>query len=1038
MMRYEELTSQQMRIYWLSAKAKLSPLFNLCFTIEFDSGLNEGFFKEALQLLTRRHDAFGIKLCWMDGILVQAFHDQHDLNYQYLSPGEYGQTEEDVHRWVEEEAGRVFPVLDAPLYRFSLLNRNESGYLFCLHIHHLIADGMSVTFLRRELLDIYCSILEGNRTAIESLPPGTAYRSYVRNQLSFEGSADYLQKEEYWRSSGLKHSSIDFLADYGRQNTKLFQGKTQRGSISKQLLQGLKKCSLQQRVPLSAVLLTGLFVLLHKYGSPDYMNIGFVSNGRQTLAPGDKKAIGLYSVLFPVQAELLKDQSLAGILRQVHQKIGEGIEHQEVALDRIVEMLQISRDFSQQPLFQTVFNMQDRVQPIRELALKETSCNKVDLHISQYELTLHVYMDKDEADIEFEYEASLFHDYKMSQLCRHYLRVLEQLAYRINLPLSETDILEAADHALIRSFSEGSTVEIAEESITEVVRKNLLKWPDKVIIKDAREAYTLKQVNNRAKVIASELLEADFHQGDVVAVLLDRCADLAASMLGIMMLSGVYLPIDCNWPAERIAAVLNDSGAVLVVTAKGEAERSKTVLHGRKTVVIDNSPDKIYGTARLPLTTGKEKGKYLIYTSGSTGIPKGVLLGQKGIVNLCSFFTRELKVTEHDNIIQFFGAGFDASVWEMLMCLATGACMTIVPDKVRLDYAKFAEWIKRDRITVATLPPSYLPFLEPEQVPSLRLLIAAGEASEYAEVKRWKERLTYINAYGPTEATICSSWWTAGEMDHHQVPIGKPLPNVQIRVTDDRGRDVPIGVEGEIVISGSGVALGYLNREALTKDRFILDPEAAASDFLYKTGDRGEWDWNGNLLYMGRNDDQFKVRGFRIEPGEIEYALAQHACVKKAVVIKHRSDTDESLLAYYTGTGVVDEAELREFLLDKLPGYMIPERYISLESFPLTASCKINKAALPRPVKEVIESGHAPGNDLECRIRALWERVLAGNHFTDDRNFFEAGGSSLKIMSLHNLMNAEFNHEFELEDFFKYPTIRAFAQHLSRMEIAVH
>jgi len=494
-----------------------------------------------------------------------------------------------------------------------------------------------------------------------------------------------------------------------------------------------------------------------------------------------------------------------------------------------------------------------------------------------------------------------------------------------------------------------------------------------------------------------------------VALLLERSLELVVAILAVLKAGGCYVPIDPAYPPARIRYTLRDSGAPLLLTNLPDLAGE----YASDVAVLDVSQHQLYQgeNSNLALVAGPANLAYILYTSGTTGQPKGALIEHRGLLNLACAHQYAFDLSPSDRILQFASISFDASTCEIFITLAAGAALYLVPRSIIDDYRAFEDYLTQHRISVAILPPTYVAYLEPARVHTLRVLNTAGSASNLALAERWRQQLTYVNAYGPTEASVAATLFRYTRQDpalasrYGSVPIGKPLANVQVHLLDAFGQLVPVGVAGELCIGGAGVGRGYRNRAELTAEKFVANPFGAGR--LYKTGDVARWLADGTLEYLGRVDEQVKIRGFRIEPGEVEQVLRQHGQVREAAVVVCRQEEGEEepyLCAYFVaepGAEAVDSEQVRAFLSDQLPAYMIPAYFVQLPQMPLNTSGKIDRQALPAPTKQRdLKDFIAPQSEVEDKLAQVWQAVLGVTQVSRDDNFFLLGGDSIKAIQV--------------------------------------
>lgn len=656
-----------------------------------------------------------------------------------------------------------------------------------------------------------------------------------------------------------------------------------------------------------------------------------------------------------------------------------------------------------------------------------------------------------------DYDASLFDERSVRTLADAFAFVLEQMAGDPGAKLESIEWVRAPTRNLLLTAFARNEAETPEPApMHRLFEEQAAKTPGRTAVASGSEKLTYGELDFRANRLADRLRCHGAGEGRIVGVMLGKSVEWVTSVLAAMKAGSAYLPLDPGYPDARLRHMLADSGAAVLLTSESLAGR---LTFAGPTVIIDASGPMYglgnagtepgcakYGEAGVPgerhaaPDPAVDQPAYVIYTSGSTGTPKGVSVSHRGMANLRAFYRRELAITENDRIVQFASASFDASVWELSMALSTGAELHLPPQDTLENYDRFADYLNGNGITVATLPPAFAAYLEPERVPSLRLLITAGSASNPELVRRWKGRADYVNAYGPTEATICATTWKPDAsffdgddpaLAPRSVPIGRPLPNVEAYVLGPDGRLQPIGVAGELYVGGIGVAIGYLGQERLTAEKFVPNP-FRPGETMYRTGDGARWLPDGNIEFLGRLDRQFKIRGYRVEAGEIEAELLGHpALTHAAVAVRSRAGDDAALCAYFVSAHPIGPREIKTWLAARLPAYMIPQHLLALPRLPLTVNGKIDYDALPFPrglsgtgqEAQVAETE----TETERKLARLWGQALGGGSFGAGDDFFEAGGHSLRAARLIAEIHRTFRVQLTIRDLMEAPTLRRMA-----------
>ncbi|MDC0759479.1 tyrocidine non-ribosomal peptide synthetase TycA [Brevibacillus sp. AG] len=565
-----------------------------------------------------------------------------------------------------------------------------------------------------------------------------------------------------------------------------------------------------------------------------------------------------------------------------------------------------------------------------------------------------------------------------------------------------------------------------DKSIHQLFEEQAEAVPHRVAIVYENERLTYQELNRKANQLARALIEKGIKTDSIVGVMMEKSIENVIAILAILKAGGAYVPIDIEYPRDRIQYILQDSQTKIVITQKNVSNLVYDVGYRGPVVVLEEEQLDSRSDSNLHLPSKPTDMAYVIYTSGTTGKPKGTMLEHKGIANLQSFFQNTFGVTPADRIGQFASMSFDASVWEMFMALLTGASLYILSKQTIHDFISFENYLNKNELTIITLPPTYLTHLNPDHFTTLRIMITAGSAANFPLVNRWKNKVRYVNAYGPTETSICATIWEAPSnvLLNQTIPIGKPIQNTYAYIVNEELQLQPIGSEGELCIGGVGLARGYWNRPDLTAEKFVDNP-FVPGEKMYRTGDLAKWLPNGEIEFLGRIDHQVKIRGHRIELGEIESVLLKHEQIKEAVVIAREDQHDQPYLcAYYISQLEVTPAQIREFAAQKLPAYMLPSYFVKLDKMPLTPNDKIDRKALPEPdvTAETNPAYEPPRNQTESILATVWQEVLGIEKIGIRDNFYSLGGDSIQAIQVAARLHA-YQLKLDTKDLLNYPTI---------------
>ncbi|HET7462771.1 MAG TPA: amino acid adenylation domain-containing protein, partial [Longimicrobium sp.] len=729
-----------------------------------------------------------------------------------------------------------------------------------------------------------------------------------------------------------------------------------------------------------------------------------------------------------LRTDLGGDPTFRELLGRVREGTLGAYEHQEVPFERLVAELQPERSLSHAPLFQVMFVLQNADRSGSGLAGLRTEGVSAEVETTRIDLALTAVPHEGGVGGALEYSTDLFDRSTVRRMLGHLERVLEQVAADGDVRLSRLDLLSAEERGLVVEEWNRTAAEYpADRCIHELFEARAARTPNATAIRFAGAALTYATLDHAANRLANHLRRRGVGPETRVGICLERGSELVVAILAVLKAGGAWVPLDPAYPAERLAFMLADSGASLLLTRLplpvGLQPQAAAV------VCLDADRERIEAESGEAPATGVVPGNlaYVIYTSGSTGRPKGVLVPHRGLANVARGHARDLGVEAGDRVLQFASPSFDASVFEMVMALAAGATLVLGTRETLAPGPDLVRLLHDEKVTVATLPPSALAVLPPAELPALRTLMTAGEACPAELVERWAPERRFFNLYGPTEATIWSAT-AACAPGGGRPPIGRPTANTRAYVLDARGAPVPVGVPGELYVGGAGVTRGYAGRPGLTAEKFVPDPFGGETGArLYRTGDRVRWSPRGELEFLGRVDAQVKVRGFRIEPGEIEGVLRRSEGVADCVVVA-RDDVpgEKRLVAYVVGDG--EAGVLREHLLRELPEYMVPSAFVFLEMLPLTPNGKLDRKALPAPdFAPAKERYVAPRTPTEEVLAGIWAETLRRERVGVTESFFDLGGHSLLATLMVARVQQVFGVEVSLRAIFDEPTVAELA-----------
>jgi amino acid adenylation domain-containing protein len=1051
------LSFAQQRLWFFNQLDPGNSAYNIPAAGRIMGPLNLAALEQCLNEIVKRHESLRTTFGKVDGRPTQVIAPTLTIKLPVVDLRKLpaGERETEVRRLVTAEAQRPFDLSQGPLLRGTVLRLGDEEYVGLLTMHHIVSDGWSTGILIREMATLYVAFCAGGSSPLPALP--IQYADFAHWQRQWLQGEVLETQIAYWKEQlAGAPALIDLPTDHPRPAMQTFQGAHQSLVLPKHLKDGFKALSRQEGVTLFMTMLAAFKVLLNRYTSQDDLVVGTpIANRNRQETEG---LIGFFVNALVLRTDLSGDPSFRELLRRVREVCLGAYSHQDLPFDRLVEELHLKRDLSRNPLFQVMFALQNA--PLRALELPGLTLSPVegDSETAHFDLTLQIVDTGQELTAAFVYNTDLFEAGTIARMLGNFQTLLEAMVADPRQRLSDLPILTETERQQLLVEWNGTKNDYPKDKcLHQLFEEQVQRTPDAIAVvfeagqlrdhASTREAVlTYGELNRRANQLAHHLRTLGVGPDVLVPICVERSLEMVIGLLGILKAGGAFVPLDPAYPKERLAFMLKDSQVPVLLTQ----ERLVTGLpeHDARVICLDSGWEtmaresgEIPGSSTLP-----ENLAYVIYTSGSTGQPKGVLVSHGSIVGHCRNAQRLYELDSRDVILQFASLSFDVSLEEILPTLIVGARLVIMGTNI-WPPAEFHRKISEFGLTVLNLPTAYWQELArewagvPELVPNIqpRLFIVGGDTMLPDILKLWQRTpvnsIRLLNAYGPTETTITATAFEIAprpseNTTYQRVPIGRPLPNRAIYILDQHGHPVPVGVHGHLHIGGVGLARGYLNRPDLTAEKFIPDPfstEPGAQ--MYQTGDLARYQPDGNIEFLGRADHQVKIRGFRIEPGEIEAVLGQHPAVREAVVVAREDAPGEKrLVAYVVADSTADE--LRRFLKDKLPEYMVPAVVVLLEALPVTPNGKVDRQALPAPDRsrpELEKAYVAPRDDLELQLAHIWEEVLGVRPVGVRDNFFELGGHSLLAVRLFALIEKRLGKKLPLTAVFQGATVEHLA-----------
>lgn len=1051
------LSYGQQALWFLYQSAPESSAYNTAFAVRIRSEVDLGSLKNAFQKIVNRHPCLRTTFSMRDGKTVQEVHGYQDVCFEEIDASSW--SEDELNRKAIEAYQRPFDLERGPVLRVTLFSRSDRDRVLLLNIHHIVNDGWSLWMLLEELGVLYTAQTTGKKAFLS--PVTSSYADYIQWQTNMLASSQGEQLWNYWKSQLAGDlPTLDLPTDRPRGPIQTYRGASYPLKLNQKLTQKLKQLAQNEGVTLYMILLAAFQVLLHRYTGQEDILVGSPTSGRSKSE--FNSIIGYFVNPVVLRANLSGNSTFKEFLGQVGQMVLDALDHQDYPFPLLVERLQPNRDFSRSPLFQALFVLQkphkkelaDLITPSK----KETRVSWGSLELEyfpmtteegQFDLTLEMVEANESLFGLLKYNTDLFDIARMAQMAEHFKTLLEGIAVDSEARLSELPLLTATERqTLLKEWNKTQTEYPQSQCIHQLFETQVEQTPDAVAVVFEDQQITYQELNIRANQLAHHLQALGVKPEVPVGICVERSLEMVVGLLAILKAGGAYVPLDPAYPQERLTYILSDSQLPVVLTMKGLSETLPS--HNAKVVYLDADREIIAQQSKENLVSGATVNNlaYTIYTSGSTGKPKGVLVNHANVTRLFDAVQSWYHFNKQDVWTLFHSYAFDFSVWEMWGALLHGGRLVVVPYWISRSPKAFYDLLYKERVTVLNQTPSaFRQLIRAEETLdstkdlSLRLVIFGGEALELQSLKPWFERHgdkfpQLVNMYGITETTVHVTYrpLTMADSSESSSLIGRPISDLQVYILDRHQQLLPVGVPGEMYVGGAGLARGYLNRPELTNERFIPNPFSDRPDArLYKSGDLARYMPNGDIEYLGRIDHQVKIRGFRIELGEIETVLGQYPTVREVVVLAREDKPDNKRLVAYVVPSPEQAPtanELRRFLKEQLPDYMVPSVFMMLNTLPLTHNGKVDRRALPIPntSRNPQEASFVPPRDrLEQQLAQIWSEVLNVYPIGIRDNFFDLGGHSLLAVRLTAQIQQQFGKNLPLATLFQGATIEQLA-----------
>jgi amino acid adenylation domain-containing protein len=1033
------LSYAQQRLWFVDQLTPGSANYNIPAALSLTGQFNVTALEQSLSETIRRHEALRTHFEVLDGNPVQVIAASEPISLAVvdLRALHAGDRQSQKQRLLTQEAQRLFDLSRGPLIRAALLRLNDEEHVVLLTMHHIISDGWSIGLLLREVTQLYRAFSCGERSPLAEI--NVQYVDYSNWQREWlKGEVLETQLTFWKRRLDGAPAMLGLPTDRPRPSVQTWRGAKLFFELPETLTASLKRLSHHEGTTLFMTLLAGFQALLSRMSGQQDLMVGTPIAGRTHLET--ERLIGFFVNTLVMRTDLSGNPRFSDLLSRVREWVLAVYAHQDLPFEKLVEELQPERSLSHTPLFQVVFALQNAPANVLDLPGLRANVLESDNRTAKFDLVLNMEETADRLTGWFEYYTDLFDRTTLARMQRHFQAMLEAMVSDTSQRLSSVSLMSAAERQqLLVEWNDTKTDYPKDKCVHELFEQQALRSPDAIAVVYEDSQITYAELNAKANQLAGHLLSLDVKPEVKVGVCLDRSLEMIVGVLGILKAGAAYLPLDPNNPVDRLTYILQDAGARVVLTRQRYLAPFPQAAF--RVVALDSDWSAVATQARSDLTNKvtADNLAYVMYTSGSTGQPKGVSVAHKSVVRLVRN-TNYATFSSDEVFLQFAPLSFDASTLEVWGPLLNGGRL-VMHSAVMPSLEDLGKALERHQVTSLWLTAGLFHHMVESQLHALarvRQLLAGGDVLSVRHIQRAlenKKEGLVINGYGPTECTTFTCCYAMADATQIEstVPIGTPISNAEVYVVDRDLQPVAIGLHGELCVGGAGLARDYLNRPAQTAEKFIPNPFSDEPGMrLYRTGDLVRYLADGRMEFIGRNDNQVKIRGFRIELGEIETLLCKHPSVREAVaILRPDARGDRRIISYLVCVEPVSSSDLRAFLREQLPDYMLPSAFVIMDELPLTANGKVDRSRLPSPDEAILPRGSEPSmfrTQTEEMLAGIYARILGVERVDVDDNFFELGGHSLLAMQLSSRVRESFEVDLPLRVIFESPYLGALAE----------
>ncbi|WP_369345680.1 non-ribosomal peptide synthetase [Caldalkalibacillus mannanilyticus] len=995
------------------------------------------FFKQSFVEVVQRHAILrtNFSVGWKEEPLQIVYKGKPvDFTYEDLSEMAMNESQTYVDHFVKADKQKGFDLAQDALMRLSILRIDETTYRFIWSFHHILMDGWCLPIFMKELFQTYFSYLNQEQAEMDEVLSYSGYIEWLEQQDSATAAS-------YWKEylAGYEQQTLP-MQIHSKEKSTEYKGQKMICSLGESLTQRITQIAQEHEVTVNILVQSIWGILLQKYTGSNDIVFGSVVSGRPAEISGIEQMIGLFINTIPVRICTEATQSFAEVIKQAQEQALESQAYDYFPLYEIQALTEQKQNLVNHIMAFENYPVGEQFEKTQETSSNIDNLKIVDIEMEEqtnYDLNI-VVKPIDDIEISVEYNETVYEKSAMDRMRGHLLQLIEQIVANPRASINELKLVtEPERNQLLNQFNDTITEYPREKTIHQLFEEQVDATPNAIALVYENEEMTYRELNEHANRLARTLREKGIQADQLVGIMSERSFDMIVGILAILKAGGAYVPLDPEYPTERIRYIIEDSGVQMVLVQEHLQEQ---IPDQASIILLDEKSSYHEDATNLEWNNESENLAYVIYTSGSTGKPKGNLTTHRNIVRVVKE-TNYIEINNQDSVLQLSSYAFDGSTFDIYGALLNGAKLVLIPKEVLLDISNLANLIEQQQISVMFITTALFNVLVDVKVDCLEHVRSVLFGGERVSVNHVRKALQHLgpgkikHVYGPTESTVFATCHAVDVVEDTSitVPIGKPISNTEIYILDEANQLQPLGVVGELCISGDGLARGYLNRDDLTAEKFVDNPFVEGKR-MYRTGDLAKWLPGGEIEYVGRMDHQVKIRGFRIELGEIEAAMLQIDSIQEAIVITIDGDSDQKqLCAYYVADQNLNSKTLKETLSHKLPRYMIPAYFVQMEQMPLTPNGKVDRKQLPAPDGGIHTRAEfvAPRTAEEEKLAQIWKEVLEVQTVGVKDNFFDLGGHSLKLMQLVHKIRSETEVEMPLNKLFEKPSLEEMAKELA-------